>query len=254
MSGGSPARIAHETSNARTDDRCCIGCGHVLQGATSRICSECGRGFDPDDPRTTARVGNRGFRRGLIRICSVLYWAFLIFAFAVTLYSFVGGHWILVGMLVVCSLPLALLQFTLLALPIQPISMRRRVLGCLVPLVVVSVPFTDWPMRANFMIHRNALQAIADRAYAGETFPRDTRVGILRFRQIRQSRDEGHVGFQLDGGAGGGVHFVATPPGFVGEPSRSSPLRNHRTSGTTPTGPWISVVAGTWSSRTGLAG
>ena len=224
----SSTRVAQESPNARTDDRCCIGCGHVLQGATSRICSECGRGFDPDDPRTTARVGNRGFRRGLIRICSVLHWAFLIFAFAVTLYSFVGGHWILVGMLVVCILPLVLLQFTLLALPIQPISMRRRVLGYLVPLVVVSIPFTDWPLRANFMIHRNALQAIADRAYAGETFPRDTRVGILRFRQIRQSRNEGHVGFQLSGGAGGGVYFVATPPGFVGDPSRSSPLRNHR--------------------------
>ena len=240
----SPERVAQESSNARTDDRCCIGCGHPLRGVTSRVCPECGRGFDPDVPRTTAKVGNRGFRRGLIGTCRVLHWAFLIFAFALTLYSFLGGHWVLIGMIVVCSLPLVLLQFTLLALPLQPISVRRRVLGYLVPLVVVSIPVTDWPIRANFMIHRNALQAIADRAYAGETFPRDTRVGILRFRQIRQSRNEGHVGFQLNGGDGGGVHFVATPPGFVGEPSRSSPLRNHRNVWTNTN--WTVDLGGGW--------
>ena len=224
----SSVRVAQESPNARTDDRCCIGCGHVLQGVTSRICSECGRGFDPDDPRTTARVGNWGLRRGLIGTCRVLHWAFPLFAAALILYSGLGGHWLLVAMIVVCSFPLVLLQFGLLALPIQPISMRRRMLGYVVLLVVVSIPFTDWPVRATFMMHRGALQAIADRVHAGEALPRETRVGILRFRQIRQSRNQGHVGFQLNGGAGGGMYFVATPPGFVGEPSSHGPLRNFR--------------------------
>ncbi|MDB4632991.1 hypothetical protein OAG01_00960 [bacterium] len=224
----SSVRVAQESPNARTDDRCCIGCGHVLQGVTSLICSECGRGFDPDDPRTTARVGNWGLRRGLIGTCRVLHWAFLLFAAALILYSGLGGHWLLVAMIVVCSFPLVLLQFGLLALPNQPISMRRRMLGYVVLLVVVSIPFTDWPVRATFMMHRGALQAIADRVHAGEALPRETRVGILRYRQIRQSRNQGHVGFQLNGGAGGGMYFVATPPGFAGEPSSHGPLRNFR--------------------------
>ena len=217
----------NDSLDARTHDRCCIGCGHALRGVTSRVCPECGRGFDPDDPRTTARLRNLGFRRGLIGTCRVLHWAFLLFAAGLILYSGLGGHWLLVAMIVVCSLPLMLLQFILLALPMQPISMRRRVLGYVVLLVVVSIPFTDWPIRVNFKLHQASLQAVADRVTSGEDVPRETRVGILRFRQIREGAEPAeHIGFQINGGAHGGMYFVATPPGFVGEPSSHSHLRN----------------------------
>ena len=181
----------NDSLDARTHDRCCIGCGHALRGVTSRVCPECGRGFDPDDPRTTARLRNLGFRRGLIGTCRVLHWAFLLFAAGLILYSGLGGHWLLVAMIVVCSLPLMLLQFILLALPMQPISMRRRVLGYVVLLVVVSIPFTDWPIRVNFKLHQASLQAVADRVTSGEDVPRETRVGILRFRQIRNAQTSG---------------------------------------------------------------
>src|SRR4051794_35464190 len=30
----------------------CFGCGYALRGLTSDRCPECGRGFDPADPRT----------------------------------------------------------------------------------------------------------------------------------------------------------------------------------------------------------
>src|SRR5258708_9755694 len=34
------------------DDRFCIGCGYRLIHLTVNRCPECGRAFDPDDPRT----------------------------------------------------------------------------------------------------------------------------------------------------------------------------------------------------------
>jgi hypothetical protein len=216
----------NDSLDARTHDRCCIGCGHPLRGVTRKVCPECGRRFDPDLPRTMGKVANLGFRRGLIGTCRVLHWAFLIFAVTIILYSGLGGHWILVAMIVFASLPIMLLQFILLALPMQPISVQRRLLGYLVPLAVISVPLTDWPIRMNFELHEASLQAVADRVASGETFPRGTRVGILRFRQIRKARTREHIGFQINGGGHGGMFFVATPPEFVGRPSSYQPLRN----------------------------
>ena len=223
----SPERFPQEIPNARMDDLCCIGCGHALRGVTSRTCPECGRGFDPDDPHTTSRLRNRGFRRGLIGTCRVLHWALLLFAAGLILHSGLGGHWLLVAMVVVCSLPLMFLQFILLALPMQPISMRRRLLGYVVLLVIVSIPFTDWPIRVNFKLHQTSLQAVADRVTSGEEITGEFSIGAFRFRRIGTTHNHAdHIGFQINGGSHGGMYFVATPPGFVAEPSSRKPLRN----------------------------
>lgn len=50
---------AREKSSART--RYCLGCGYVLDGLPEHRCPECGRPFDPDNPRTfkTARPYKR---------------------------------------------------------------------------------------------------------------------------------------------------------------------------------------------------
>ena len=149
-------------------------------------------------------------------------------AVAIILYSGLGGHWILIAMIVFASLPLILLQFILLALPMQPISMRRRLLGYLVPLAVISVPFTDWPIRVNFKLHQASLQAVADRVASGEKIAGEISIGTFRFRRVGTTYNhEDHIGFQINGGFHGGMYFVATPPGFVPGPSSRQPTRNH---------------------------
>lgn len=219
----------NDTLDARTHDQCCLGCGHPLRGVTGKVCPECGRAFDPHLPRTMGKVANFGFRRGLIGTCRSLHWAFLVFAVAIILYSGLGGHWILIAMIVFASLPLILLQFILLALPMQPISMRRRLLGYLVPLAVISVPFTDWPIRVNFKLHQASLQAVADRVASGEKIAGGISIGVFRFRRVGTAHNhEDHIGFQINGGFHGGMYFVATPPGFVPGPSSRQPIRNHR--------------------------
>lgn len=37
---------------SETDPKRCLGCAYILEGLPEHRCPECGRGFDPDNPRT----------------------------------------------------------------------------------------------------------------------------------------------------------------------------------------------------------
>ena len=197
--------------------RCCIECAQTLQGLTTNTCPECGRRFNPDDPRTTATIGTNRYRRWLIGTSVLLYYASWLALLSSFVYSAIGGDWLLLFLLAIASMPFILLQFILLALPLQEIAWRRRLVGFLVPLVSLSICVTNWPVAVSLRMHRTAMAKIADRVANGEVISGPTRVGIFRFRQIRMSRGKDRVGFQLNGGAGGGMFVVRTPPGFVPE-------------------------------------
>ena len=197
--------------------RCCIGCAHELQGLTTDACPECGRPFNPNDPRTTANIAANRYRRWLIGTCRLLYYASWLALLLIFVYSAIGGYWLLLFMLAIAAVPLILLQFILLALPLQPISWQRRLAGYLVPLVFLSIGVTDWPVVLSFKLHQTAMTKIADRVAGGEVISGPTNVGIFRFRQIRMSQGGDAVGFQLNGGAGGGMFVVRKPPEFVPE-------------------------------------
>ncbi len=49
-------------SHDMPDEAACLGCGYLLRQLPARRCPECGRGFDPADPRTY-RVPNVGTPR-----------------------------------------------------------------------------------------------------------------------------------------------------------------------------------------------
>ena len=106
--------------------RGCIGCAHELQGLTTDACPECGRPFNPNDPRTTANIATNRYRRWLIGTCRLLYYASWLALLLIFVYSAIGGYWLLLFMLAIAAVPLILLQFILLALPLQPISWQRR--------------------------------------------------------------------------------------------------------------------------------
>ncbi len=197
--------------------RCCIDCGHFLEGLGSNACPECGRPFNPDDPRTTRNITTNRYRRWLIGTCRIFYYASWLALLLIFVYSALWGDWLILFLLAIASAPFILLQFILLALPLQRISWRRRFAGFLVPLVFLSICVTNWPVVLSFKLHRAALTKIADRVANGEVITGPTTVGILRFRQIRMAQGRDRVGFQLNGGAGGGVFLVRTPSGFVPE-------------------------------------
>ena len=197
--------------------RCCIGCAHELQRLTTDACPECGRPFNPNDPRTTANIATNRYRRWLIGTCRLLYYGSWLALLLIFVYSAIGGYWLLLFMLAIAAVPLILLQFILLALPLQPISWQRRLAGYLVPLVFLSIAVNDWPVVLSFKLHQTAMTKIADRVAGGEVISGPTNVGIFRFRQIRMSRGGDAVGFQLNGGAGGGMFVVRKPPEFVPE-------------------------------------
>ena len=177
-----------ESSASSLEGRCCIECAHDLRGITTKTCPECGRPFNPDDPRTTGTIGTNRYRRWLIGTSVLLYYASWLALLSSFVYSAIGGHWILLFLLAIASVPFILLQFILLALPLQEIAWRRRLVGFLVPLVSLSICVTNWPVAVSLRMHRTAMAKIADRVANGEVISGPTRVGIFRFRQIRMSR------------------------------------------------------------------
>lgn len=61
------------------DDRAvCRGCGYALFGLPDAVCPECGRPFDPGDPRSYVVPVPFSFWRSrwtVLPVCLVLYWA-----------------------------------------------------------------------------------------------------------------------------------------------------------------------------------
>ena len=203
-------------------DRFCRGCGHPLAGLRSPICPECGRGFDPDDPRTTVD-SPKPWRRTIAALVRPLIVFNVLVAISVVVANGRGfdpllGYLIAIGLSPVLLLPLAAVPF-----PSLPLKRRWRVLAVLAPLAILTTLLTDWPVRAAFEFHRSSFVAEADRIRAnptpaatgagvGDLRSGPTRVGAFSVLQIRETPD-GNLGFQLTGNAGGGVYLVEAKPG-----------------------------------------
>ncbi len=203
-------------------DRFCRDCGHALAGLRSPICPECGRGFDPDDPRTTVD-SPKPWRRTIAALVRPLVVFNLLVATAVVIANGIGldpllGFLIAVGLSPALLLPLAAVPF-----PSLPLKRRWRVLAVLAPLAVVTTVLTDWPVRVLFEMHRSAFVAEAARIRAvptpaslgqgvGDRRSGPIRVGTFSVLRVRETPD-GNLGFQLSGDGGGGVYVVEAVPG-----------------------------------------
>ena len=49
----------------------CAGCGYSLRGLPKPVCPECGRAFDPDDPRTL-RIGPKAENKSIVVVAMYL--------------------------------------------------------------------------------------------------------------------------------------------------------------------------------------
>jgi hypothetical protein len=195
-------------------DRFCVSCRHSLRGLVSRACPECGREFNPDDPRTYSRHARHEGWRSLASVSRFLVVAFGGLTLVALVASATGlGRSLLWHLLIVAPFVGAGLVILLgsLLLPAVPISRRVRVLGlCTLPLLF-SIAWTNWPLRVTFALSRSCFYRVAETIEQGGTVRLPQWVGPFRVREIR-TISNGNIGFRLSRHPGEGPHLVRAKP------------------------------------------
>ena len=203
----------------------CLDCGyHLTRFETEGICSECGRGFDAGNLRSTGRRSSTFRNRRIINriFKALLVLALLVFVAAFAI-SFMGGDSILVFLIAFFSTPVLIILPATALIPSLDVRFRTRLAGFLLPILVISIawpsnsrlPFDNplwyWPFDLSFALHRSAVESLAMRIRAGEIVETTARIGVLDF--FDHTFAEENLGLQLTGGTGGGIHLVQTVPG-----------------------------------------
>jgi hypothetical protein len=209
--GPMTASMSDRAAASSGNTRYCLGCSHSLRGVTEPVCPECGRDFDPHDPRTT---GESPFpvRRALGRLTRGL----ALFGIAVLLVAILcsaAGWREWMWLFAFAMSPILLLGAVMAMIPPIMLSRRWRMACIAVPLIVASVVLTDWPFRLVFELHRARFDAaVAEiRAAEGRLPAGRMQIGGYQILAVK-SKSEGSLGFQLTGGRGGGVFLVHLAP------------------------------------------
>jgi hypothetical protein len=201
-------RPTHETP------RFCLSCRYPLAGLAHHTCPECGRTFNPLDPRTTASHPLHDGRLALARTAQALT-VVLAIASAIAIVVCAAGADVMLrwcaGFLLA---PFILLLLIAAVSPGAPLATRWRLAGVASAALLASIIILDWPFRLVFEFHRPALNRAVQRVHSGEqAIDSDgLRIGMFSFRTARLHR-EGNIGFQLTGGPGGGTFLVRRAPG-----------------------------------------
>jgi hypothetical protein len=201
-----------DDSNAR-----CLSCGYLLRGLTENRCPECGRPFDPNDPRTVnlgrqvgpvARLWLRPPGWPLNVMCAfwmcVVLWGntspggyFGLQLFGISFGLLVGGVWLL----------RFVVAWILAAKHHQPTfrpwraSLRWAVMPLLIAIVASSV-WTHTPARLCFWISRPCMDRLARQVMsAPATAPRPAWVGLYPIQDARV--------------VPGGMRFIVRGAGFM---------------------------------------
>ncbi|MFZ9880026.1 MAG: hypothetical protein ACO3QC_01310 [Phycisphaerales bacterium] len=196
------------SSKSTNSIRYCRNCRHALDLAASRACQEGSHGFDPADPRSTLSTPHGSIATAAERVSRVSV-PLLIAGGVASIFANASG-WILHLWLGSCAFaPVLALVLLAASLPTARIPIRRRVVIVALAAILVSVPLTDWPLRVMFEAHRGAMDRQVELERARSSAPRGAIVvGLMRFMDVRWRPELHAVGFQLSGGAGGGVFLV----------------------------------------------
>lgn len=200
------------SSVKQSTTRYCLQCRYALRGLSINECPECGRVFDPTDPRTTASHPQRDLWIAIAKIGRVLTLGIGIATGIAVVCSFLGFDWMML-LLGSCALtPLLFITIVIAVLPRPPLGWRYRVGSVALVALLLSVVFTDWPLRLSFLFHRAALDRYVIQIRSGAITTADVprRVGMFSFVNV-QERD-GNIGFQTTGGGHGGQFFVCHDP------------------------------------------
>jgi hypothetical protein len=192
--------------------RYCLKCFYALRDLDSHVCPECGRGFDPDDPRTTSARPIRSIPRSIALFATILTFVLAGVTLLMFLLSALAFDTILLFLFGLALAPFVLILLALVALPMLRIDWRVRVLAVACTGLVLSIVILGWPFQLVFKLHQSALEERAALIRSGElavpTGP--VTVGILPLKTIRELN--GNIGFQLTGGFHGGEFVVHLAP------------------------------------------
>ena len=195
---------------AHQERQYCKYCGYLLRGLEEDRCTECSRPFDPADSTTTLRHPNWNPWKILGSVhtgFAILIGLVALAAMAMSFLSFDP----LICKLITFAMSIFMLPLVIMTLiPRVETRFRTRLIGLASVALLLSVAFTDWPLRVSFAFHRPALEVHARKFLAGETVTTPTTFGL--FTVIEVTYHQGNVGYQLTGGAGGGTFLVLKDP------------------------------------------
>lgn len=178
----------------------CLDCGYALHGLATPRCPECGREFDPLDPKTMNMgrplTAAAKWVLGPVRWpVSVLTWVAV--AFALWVARLPGAQIRTSSSMVI----LITLGFLWLAWPVVRVvaagrygwpqslimqGQRQRVLVGLMIAAACAVIFLDWPMKASLKVSRGEMDELAQSLIAsGEPYADDQWVGLYRATRIK---------------------------------------------------------------------
>jgi hypothetical protein len=191
-------------------NRYCRSCGYLLRKLEQDACPECGRDFDPDDLRTTLRSPNWNPWKILGSVHTGFAILIGLVALAAMAMSFLAFD-PLICKLITFAMSVFMLPLVIMTLiPRVEIHFRMRMIGLASVALLLSVAFTDWPLRVSFAFHRPALEVHARKFLAGETVTTPTTFGLFTVMEVKYH--QGNVGYQLTGDGGGGTFLVLKDP------------------------------------------
>jgi hypothetical protein len=220
---GESAADAAALGTAFDSDARCLDCNYTLRGLRGLRCPECGREFDPDDPRTV----NLGPRSRIVRplmgplpawIRSMVVWGCCMIVWGSALLP--GGlmlellGWFLIALVTCYSLIRRLLRGQLrfihrLGRLQTPDSERYRRWQLLIIFVATTSPVLSLPLRMNVLIERPFLNHLAHCAYDEEPMlfpPSPPRfAGLFIFIKVAP----GHDGVVMEVPGGGELFWYA---------------------------------------------
>lgn len=220
------------------DTATCLTCGYALRGLPENLCPECGRAFEPDDPRTFASGVKVPWWHGntdppLWYINGLVLGITLAFCFDASSPGFGDGP------LAVLSLPLNCIALLFMAIAIGDYFLRlcaravarnhisecklgdraRRGAWFVIPVclgLILSVAITAWPMHVRFAMSRSALEQAAKEYLDGTRTNTGAQwIGLYRIRRVYVNGygggDPNGVFFETGWTVGDTIGFLYSP-------------------------------------------
>ncbi len=195
------------------ETRYCLTCRYPLCGLVQHECPECGRQFDPLDPRTSSSYPTGDIRRGLASTGMFMTIGVGFLSGAAFIASALGVDPLILWFGGFITAPCLLILLGIATIPAIPLARRTRVWAFVAVLTLISIVVTDWPFRISFTLHRPALQRYVDSIRSGKTPAATGSVNIGLFMINRVEIAKGNIGLQLTGDTGGGTYLVHRAPG-----------------------------------------
>lgn len=195
-----------------TRDAYCLGCGYALRGLTESVCTECGRRFCLDDPRSFS-PRPKSFRQfwigppptySIVVLCLLTAWWTYQASYFQGMFSFFG---------VPCFVVLALVLFLLdyIARVIRSTLMQRggmtggkkarRWRWLVTPLClavfVSTLGLVSWPLKIRFLVSKPKLESLIDDYNAGRQISMGAQdIGLLHVKKVVEL-EPGILAFQI---------------------------------------------------------